>query len=95
MNAIARFAERLSILVGGKRFASELDEEMAFHRTQVEEELIAGGMTPEAAHYAATRQFGNTTKLREQSHLSSLISEWVGMKSSFENPHPVSPVDNR
>jgi macrolide transport system ATP-binding/permease protein len=67
MNAIARFVKKLSILVGGKRFARELDEEMAFHRTQVEEELIAGGMTPEAAHYAAMRQFGNTTKLREQS----------------------------
>jgi macrolide transport system ATP-binding/permease protein len=68
MNAIARFVKKLLILVGGKRFASELDEEMAFHRTQVEEELIDGGMTPEAAHYSAMRQFGNSTKLREQSH---------------------------
>jgi macrolide transport system ATP-binding/permease protein len=68
MNPIARFIKKLSILVGGERFASELDEEMAFHRAQVEEELIAGGMTPEAARYAAMRQFGNATKLREQSH---------------------------
>jgi macrolide transport system ATP-binding/permease protein len=48
--------------------ANELDEEMAFHRAQVEEELIVGGMTPAAARYAAMRQFGNATKLREQSH---------------------------
>lgn len=74
MNPIAQFVKKLSILVGGRRFASELDEEMAFHRAQVEEELITGGMTPEAARYAAMRQFGNATKLREQSH------EVVGFK---------------
>ncbi|HEY6185083.1 MAG TPA: permease prefix domain 1-containing protein, partial [Terriglobales bacterium] len=68
MNPIPRFIRKLSILFGQRRFASELDEEMAFHRAQVEEQLIAGGMTPEAARYAAMRQFGNTTKLREQSH---------------------------
>jgi len=68
MNPIPRFIRKLSILFGQERFASELDEEMAFHRAQVEEQLIAGGMTPEAARYAAMRQFGNATKLREQSH---------------------------
>src|SRR5216684_2299331 len=68
MNPIAKFVRKLSIFLGGERFASELDEEMAFHRAQVEEELIAGGMTPDAARYAAMRQFGNATKLREQSH---------------------------
>ena len=68
MNLIARFVKKLSILLCGERFASELDEEMSFHRAQVKEELIAGGMTPEAAHYAAMRQFGNASKLREQSH---------------------------
>ena len=47
---------------------------MAFHRQQAEIEFIAGGMTPEGARYAAMRQFGNATKLREQSH------EVVGFK---------------
>src|SRR5580658_9488958 len=68
MNPIARFVKKLSILFGGERFAKELDEEMAFHRAQVERELIADGMTPEAARYAAMRQFGNATRLREQSY---------------------------
>ena len=68
MNVISRFLRKLSILLGRKRFAGELDEEMAFHRQQEEIEFIAGGMTPEGARYAAMRQFGNTTKLREQSH---------------------------
>jgi macrolide transport system ATP-binding/permease protein len=68
MNVIARFFRKLSILLGRKRFGGELDEEMAFHRQQAEIEFIAGGMTPEGARYAAMRQFGNATKLREQSH---------------------------
>src|SRR5436305_29294 len=68
MNPIARFLNKLAILFHQERFASELDEEMAFHRTQVEDEFIARGMTPEAAHYAAMRQFGNASKLRDQSH---------------------------
>ncbi len=74
MNVISRFLRKLSILLGRKRFGGELDEEMAFHRQQAEIEFIAGGMTPEGARYAAMRQFGNATKLREQSH------EVVGFK---------------
>jgi predicted permease len=51
-----------------KRFRSELEEEMAFHRTQLESELIAGGMAARAARSAAMRQFGNSTRIQEQSH---------------------------
>ena len=68
MNAIARFVKKLSILFSRGRFHSELDEEMAFHRSQMEKEFRDGGMTPEAAHYAAMRHFGNTLKLRDESH---------------------------
>ena len=67
MNLLARVIQKLSMLFGRERFLSELDEEMAFHRAQVEEDLVAGGMTAEAARYAAIRQFGNRTRLREQS----------------------------
>ena len=49
------------------RFRSELEEEMAFHRAQAEEQFAAEGMASKDAHYAAVRQFGNTTRLREQS----------------------------
>jgi hypothetical protein len=68
MNPITRFMKKLSILFGSERFVSELDEEMAFHRAQMEKEFVANGMTAEGARYAAMRQFGNATKLREQSH---------------------------
>src|SRR5580658_10081898 len=68
MNALVKFAKKLLILFRRGRFHSELDEEMAFHRAQVEQELVDGGMTPESARYAAMRQFGNAMRLREQSH---------------------------
>ncbi|MFZ0746579.1 MAG: ABC transporter permease [Terracidiphilus sp.] len=65
---MSRFFRKLSILFGRKRFNGELDEEMAFHRAQAEKEFVAAGMKPEAARYAAMRQLGNTTRLKEQSH---------------------------
>ena len=75
MNAISRFIKRLAILFGRTRFRGELDEEMAFHREQAEREFVAGGMTPEAARYAAMRRFGNTARVKERSH------EVVGFKA--------------
>jgi predicted permease len=68
MNSLTLFLRKLSLLFSRKRFRSELDEEMAFHREQAEKELIAAGMSPEAARYVAMRQFGNATRLKERSH---------------------------
>jgi predicted permease len=68
MNPFSRFMKKLSFLFGRQRLGRELDEEMAFHRVQATEEFIAAGMTPEAARYAAMRQFGNATLLKERSH---------------------------
>ena len=62
------FVKRLSILFCRKQFSGELDEEMAFHREQAAREFEAAGMTPETARYAAVRQFGNATRLKERSH---------------------------
>jgi len=74
MNAMTRFLKKLSMLIGRKRFSRELDEEMAFHREQAEKEFVSSGMTAEAARYAAMRQFGNATRVKERSH------EVVGFK---------------
>ena len=65
---MARWSRKLGLLLGRGRFRRELEEEMAFHRSEAEKALIAGGMAPEAARSAASRQFGNATRLREQSH---------------------------
>ncbi len=68
MNLLSTFAKKLSILFGRKRFRSELDEEMAFHREQAETELDCRRHDAGAARYAAMRQFGNSTRLKERSH---------------------------
>lgn len=68
MTTFIQFTKKLWILVCRRKFLKELDEEMGFHCAQAEKEFIAGGMTPQAARQAAIRQFGNMTKLREQSH---------------------------
>jgi macrolide transport system ATP-binding/permease protein len=68
MNSIAKFMRRLRIFFERERFVRELDEEMAFHRQQAEKEFVAEGMKAKAARCAAMRQFGNSTKLKEESH---------------------------
>jgi putative ABC transport system permease protein len=68
MNAAIRFMKKLVLLFRRNRHSADLDEEMAFHREQAERELIASGMAPKAAHYAAIRQFGNATRIKEKSH---------------------------
>jgi macrolide transport system ATP-binding/permease protein len=74
LNSLTRFMKKLSMLFDRRRFGSELDEEMIFHREQAEKDFIASGMAPEAARYAAMRQFGNAARLKEKSH------EVVGFK---------------
>ena len=62
------FLKKLGALLRRRRFGKELDEEMGFHREQVERAFIAEGMEPKAARYAAMRQFGNATRAKEKSH---------------------------
>jgi macrolide transport system ATP-binding/permease protein len=68
MSTLRKLLKKVAILMHRGRFAGELDEEMAFHHEQIEQELAGDGMTPEDARYAAARQFGNATQLKEQSH---------------------------
>lgn len=67
MNSISVALRKVTRLFRRNRFRSELDEEMAFHRAQAEKDLLADGMTADAARRAAALRFGNTAKLREQS----------------------------
>jgi predicted permease len=74
MDSILRFFKKLRIFTHRKDFNSELQEEMAFHCEQKEAQLRNEGMSPEAAHHAAMLEFGNATRLKEQSN------EMVGFK---------------
>jgi putative ABC transport system permease protein len=67
MDALVRFFNKLWILVTRRRFDIELEEEMAFHREEQEKALQAEGMSADEAHYAAMRQFGNVTRVKEDS----------------------------
>jgi predicted permease len=67
MQAIASFFRKLRILIARDKFDRELDEEMAFHRQQAEQELRSDGILPNEARHTARRQFGNDTRLREKS----------------------------
>jgi hypothetical protein len=69
-----RFINKLGLLLGRKRFANELDEEMAFHREQTERDLVEDGIEPESAHHAAMRRFGNSTRIRERSQQIALAA---------------------
>jgi macrolide transport system ATP-binding/permease protein len=68
MNPLTRLLNKIAIFFGRNRYRNELDEEMAFHREQAEKAFVAQGMSRQAAHHAAMRQFGNSTRLKEQSH---------------------------
>jgi macrolide transport system ATP-binding/permease protein len=68
MDTIARFFTKAGMLFRRQKFNSELEEEMSFHRDQKEKELREAGVAPETAHHTAAREFGNPTRLKEQSY---------------------------
>src|SRR5258705_9193948 len=68
MDAIARFFKKAGLLFRREKFSSELEEEMSFHREQKEKELRDSGVAPDAAHHAAALEFGNPTRVKEQSY---------------------------
>jgi len=67
MRAIGRLVRRMGLLVQRGRFRSELEEEMRFHREEMEREIEAGGVNGAEARRAARRRFGNETRVRERS----------------------------
>jgi len=66
MEPLTSFFRKLQMLFRRMRFTQDLEEEMAFHREQVEKQLREDGMPAADAHYAAMRRVGNETQLREQ-----------------------------
>ena len=68
MRWLAMLVNKARRILGRQRFRNELEEEMAFHRAESERELVANGMSSEAARRAAAVRFGNATKMRERSH---------------------------
>jgi predicted permease len=67
MGATGRLVRRIELLLRRDRFRNELEEEMRFHREEVEREIEAEGASGKEAGRAARRRFGNETRVREQS----------------------------
>src|SRR5208337_988384 len=58
---------RLKSLVRRGKLDRDLDDELAFHLAMREQKLREQGVAAEEAPYAARRQFGNVTRLKETS----------------------------
>lgn len=68
MNWLTELFRRLDMLLHREKFDAELEEEMRLHTQLRAEKQMASGLSPEEARFAAQRQFGNTTMLKEKSH---------------------------
>jgi putative ABC transport system permease protein len=64
---MTRFGRRVLMAVRHRRFDADLEEEMRLHQELRERELVEHGVSPEEAHYAVKRRFGNNLVLREES----------------------------
>src|SRR5262245_36546486 len=67
LDKLSQLWRRLIFYARRDRFDRELEEEMRFHLEMKSEENRQAGMEPLEARYAAERQFGNQTSLREVS----------------------------
>jgi hypothetical protein len=67
MDKLSQLWRRLLFYARRDQFDRELEEEMRFHLEMKARENAEAGMEPLEARYAAVRQFGNQTLLREVS----------------------------
>ena len=65
MIALRELLGKLAALFRGR--GDDLEEEMRAHRDLIAQELVASGLSPEDAAYAARKRFGNSTSLKERS----------------------------
>src|SRR5262245_59917480 len=64
---VSQLWRRLLSLLRRRRHEREMEEEMRFHLEMQIEQNLSSGMAAEEAHYAARRQFGNQSWLKEAS----------------------------
>jgi predicted permease len=70
MNWLREIARRLNMLMHRRQFDADLEEEMRLHLELRQQEQLQSGMTADDANAAARRHFGNTTYLKEESHIA-------------------------
>src|SRR6267142_4231639 len=57
---------RVRATLRGSRLADEIDDEFREHLAMLQERFVRNGMDPSEAFYAARRQFGGVTQVKEQ-----------------------------
>ncbi|HEV2418571.1 MAG TPA: ABC transporter permease [Terriglobia bacterium] len=67
MGWLTRFGRRMLMLLRRRQFGADLAEEMRLHQELCEQEQVKQGASPEEAHYAAQRRFGNRLALIDKS----------------------------
>ena len=70
MNWLGEWARRLRMLLHRRQFDADLEEEMRLHLELRQQEQIESGIPVDEALAAARRRFGNTTYLKEESHIA-------------------------
>src|SRR5215813_9174040 len=91
---LSQLWRRLLSLARRGRFEREMEEEMRFHLELQIERNLASGMAMKEARYAARRQFGNQTWLKEASRemwslnsIETLIQDFrFGARMLRKNP---------
>jgi hypothetical protein len=68
MRWLEQFRMQIVMLFRRHQAAARLDDELQFHVERQIAENIAAGMSPDEAHQAALRTFGNPALLRDQVH---------------------------
>ena len=76
MRWLERFRMATLMLFRRQQQTVRLNDELRFHLDQQVKENIARGLSPEEAHYAALRTFGNPALLRDQAR-SSWSWNWL------------------
>jgi macrolide transport system ATP-binding/permease protein len=91
---LSQFRRRLLSLLRRRKLQREMEEEMRFHLEMQFEQNLGTGMATEEAHFAARRQFGNQTWLKEASRemwslhsIETLIQDLrYGLRIMLKNP---------
>ena len=70
MDWLKEFARRIHMLLHRRQFRADLDEEMQLHLDLRQQQQEKAGVPLNEARFAARRRFGNSTALKEKSHMS-------------------------
>jgi macrolide transport system ATP-binding/permease protein len=82
MEWLPELGRRLLMMVRRKQFDRDLEEEIRVHRELREQQHVQSGMSPEEAHYATLRRFGNVALTEERSRE---MWEWSWLESTIQD----------